>query len=143
MAKTNWLPKRSLILVLVLGMVGLASCNLQRNLPNQAVSIQLQDLTATATSIATETFPPYTPLATLTPSRTLKPPPTFRLPTVTAQASFTPAATPSATLNLSVDIPGLRGADTPTPSTTPGCKPRDDWKLTYTIKQDDALVKIA
>lgn len=132
-----------LLIMLALVMMGLAACNLERSLPNRAVSIQLQDLTATATSNPTETLPPYTPLATLTPSRTLKPPPTFRLPTTTAQASFTPAATASPTLDLSVNIPGLRGAETPTPSTTPGCVPNEDWKLTYTVKQDDALAKIA
>jgi len=120
-------------------MTGLAACNLARNLPNQAVSIQLQNATATVT----ETLPPYTPLPTLTPSRTLKPPPTFRIPTATLQGTFTPIPTASPTLNLSVSIPGLRGAETPTPTTTPGCVPRDDWKLTYTVKQDDALVRIA
>jgi LysM repeat protein len=129
--------------MLTLGMVVLVACNLQRNMPNRALSISLQELTATATSDVTETFPPSTPLATLTPSRTLKPPPTFRVPTATIPASFTPAPTPSVTLDLSINVPGLRGAETPTPSTTPGCQPREDWKLSYTIQQNDALVRIA
>lgn len=128
--------------MLVSGMT-LAACNLQRNLPNRAVSISLQELTATATSNVTATFPPSTPLATLTPSRTLRPPPTFRVPTATIPASLTPSPTASQTLDLSINIPGLRGAETPTPSTTPGCEPREDWKLTYTVQQNDALARIA
>ena len=47
------------------------------------------------------------------------------------------------TLALDVSIPGLRGAETPTPSTTPGCQPRKAWKLRYTVQRDDALVRIA
>jgi LysM domain len=139
MRTSNSLRNCIQILLLALGMTELAACNLERKLPNRAVSIELQSQTATAT----ETLPPYTPLPTLTPSRTLKPPPTFRIPTATIQSTFTPAATPSSTLDLSVNIPGLRGAETPTPSSTPGCVPRKDWKLTYTVKQDDALVRIA
>jgi hypothetical protein len=91
----------------------------------------------------TETIPPYTPLATLTPSRTLRPPPTFEPPTLTLAPSLTPSLTPTATIDISVSIPGLRGAESPTPSSTAGCVPRKDWKLTYTVQRDDALVKIA
>lgn len=91
----------------------------------------------------TETIPPYTPLATLTPSRTLRPPPTFEPPTLTPAPSLTPSLTPTATIDISVSIPGLRGAESPTPSSTAGCVPRKDWKLTYTVQRDDALVKIA
>jgi hypothetical protein len=91
----------------------------------------------------TETIPPYTPLATLTPSRTLRPPPTFEPPTLTPAPSLTPSVTPTATIDISVSIPGLRGAESPTPSSTAGCVPRKDWKLTYTVQRDDALVKIA
>lgn len=91
----------------------------------------------------TETIPPYTPLATLTPSRTLRPPPTFEPPTLTPVPSLTPSLTPTATIDISVSIPGLRGAESPTPSSTAGCVPRKDWKLTYTVQRDDALVKIA
>jgi LysM repeat protein len=42
-----------------------------------------------------------------------------------------------------VSIPGLRGAETATPSSTPGCEPRKDWKLRYTVQFNDALAKIA
>jgi hypothetical protein len=91
----------------------------------------------------TETIPPYTPLATLTPSRTLRPPPTLEPPTLTLEPSLTPSVTPTATIDISVSIPGLRGAESPTPSSTAGCVPRKDWKLTYTVQRDDALVKIA
>ena len=90
-----------------------------------------------------ETIPPSTPLATLTPSRTLRPPPTFEPPTVTLAPSLTPSITPTATIDLSVSIPGLRGAESPTPVGTAGCVPRKDWKLTYTVQRNDALSRIA
>jgi LysM repeat protein len=102
--------------------------------------------TTTARAVAqqpTETIPPYTPLATLTPSRTLRPPPTFEPPTLTPAPSLSPTLTETATIDISVSIPGLRGAESPTPASTAGCVPRKDWKLTYTVQRDDALVKIA
>lgn len=92
---------------------------------------------------ATETFPPTTPLATLTPSRTLRPPPTFEPPTATFAPSGTPTLTLEPTLDLSISLPGLRGAESPTPSSTAGCEPRKDWKLTYTVQFNDALSRIA
>lgn len=92
---------------------------------------------------ATETIPPSTPLATLTPSQTLKPPPTFEPPTITVVPSSTPSVTPTPTIDLSISIPGLHGAETPTSSTTPGCEKRKDWTLTYEVQRDDALEKIA
>jgi LysM repeat protein len=92
---------------------------------------------------ATETIPPHTPLATLTPSRTLRPPPTFELPTATLPPTNTPTITPTQGIDLSVSIPGLRGAETATPSSTPGCQPRADWQLTYEVQANDALAKIA
>lgn len=92
---------------------------------------------------ATETIPPYTPLATLTPSRTLRPPPTFEPATLTPAPSLTPSITATATIEINVTIPGLRGAESPTPSSTAGCMPRKEWKLTYTVQRDDALVRIA
>jgi LysM repeat protein len=96
-----------------------------------------------ATPTATETIPPYTPLATLTPSRTLRPPPTLEPPTNTLQPSFTPSISPTPTFEANVSIPGLHGAETPTPASTAGCVPRKDWKLTYTVQRDDALIRIA
>jgi LysM repeat protein len=111
---------------------------LQRN-TSQLEPISFQG----ADSTATETIPPYTPLATLTPSPTLRPPPTFEPPTPTREPSLTPTITPTPTLDLNVSIPGLRGAETPTPSTTPGCVPRKDWHLTYTVQRNDALDRIA
>jgi LysM repeat protein len=99
--------------------------------------------TPTAAPTATETIPPYTPLPSLTPSKTLLPPPTFEPPTLTPLPTTVPSVTPTATTDISVSIPGLNGAETPTPSTTPGCTPRKDWKLTYTVQFDDTLSSIA
>jgi len=96
-----------------------------------------------ASQTPSETLPPFTPLASLTPSRTLKPAPTLRSPTATIPSSPTSVNTPVPTLDLSVNIPGLQGNETATPTAQAPCEPRKDWKLTYTIKQDDALVKIA
>ncbi|MEZ4671081.1 MAG: LysM peptidoglycan-binding domain-containing protein [Anaerolineae bacterium] len=148
MGKLNGLRSRSLNLLLMVGvMAGLAACNLQQNIPNPnspAESIQqLQAVTATLLVTATETIPPYTPLPSLTPSVTLRPPPTFEPPTQTPPPTSVPTSTTIPTLALDVSVPGLRGAETPTPSTTPGCVPRKDWKLTYTVQRDDALAKIA
>jgi LysM repeat protein len=92
---------------------------------------------------ATETIPPYTGLLTLTPSRTLRPPPTLEPPTPTVPASLTPSTTPTPTTDIRVSIPGLRGAETATPSSTAGCTPRKEWKLEYEVKRDDALARIA
>ncbi len=99
--------------------------------------------TPTVNASPTETIPPYTPLPSLTPSQTLKPAPTFEPPTATVPPSATPSSTPSPTVVVNVSIPGLNGAETPTPSTTPGCEPRKDWKLTYTVQFDDTLSGIA
>jgi LysM repeat protein len=122
-------------LMLVMGVLA-AACNLQSRYPAmERLSVQVGTLT--------ETIPPFTPLATLTPSQTLRPPPTFEPPTQTLAPTMTATATLTPTLNLSVDIPGLHGAETPTPSTTPGCQKRDDWTLRYTVQANDALAKIA
>jgi LysM repeat protein len=91
----------------------------------------------------TETIPPSTPLPTLTPSRTLLPPPTFEPPTLTPLPSATPSPTTPPTLDVNISIPGLRGAETPTPSTTPGCEPNPDWHLTYTVQPGDSIASIA
>jgi LysM repeat protein len=114
---------------------------LQSSLPVPQQAVETTEAPPAAT--ATETIPPSTPLPTLTPSRTLRPPPTFEPPTATREATVTPSFTPTATLDLGVSIPGLRGAETPTPTTTAGCELREDWKLTYEVKRDDALAIIA
>jgi LysM repeat protein len=100
-------------------------------------------LVSTFTQTPSETIPPYTSLPTLTSSSTLRPPPTLEAPTNTLAPSLTPSATVTATIDLSVSIPGLYGAETATPVSTAGCTPRKDWKLTYTIQRDDALIRIA
>lgn len=99
--------------------------------------------TPTQAFTPTETIPPYTPLASLTPSQTLKPPPTFEPPTSTPLPSQVPSLTPTSATVIDVSLPGLHGAETPTPSGTPGCEPRKDWKLTYTVQFDDTLSGIA
>lgn len=116
------------------------------NPPKEGVSqAEVQDSSATPTVLAspTETIPPYTPLPSFTPSQTLKPAPTFQPPTATIPPSLTPSETPAPTISVNVSIPGLNGAETPTPTTTPGCEPREDWKLTYTVQFDDSLSSIA
>ncbi len=96
-----------------------------------------------ATPTPSETIPPYTSLPSLTPSRTLRPPPTFEPATNTPPPSLTFTPTLTATTLVDVQIPNLRGAETATPTSTAGCTPRKDWKLTYTVKRDDALIRIA
>jgi LysM repeat protein len=91
----------------------------------------------------TETIPPFTPLASLTPSKTLRPPPTFEPPTQTPLPTTIPTETMTATIDLRVSLPGLRGAESPTPVSTAGCVVRKDWKQTYTVQFNDALSRIA
>jgi LysM repeat protein len=89
--------------------------------------------------------PTASPTATVvvTATKTLLPPPTFEPATQTPPPSATPSITPTATFLISVDIPGLRGAETATPSSTPGCIKREDWQLTYEVQANDALARIA
>lgn len=90
-----------------------------------------------------ETIPPFTPLATLTPSQTLRPPPTFAPPTRTPSITPSPTLSATPTIESGFSIEGLRGAETPTPSTTPGCEVREDWTLEYVVQMGDALGNIA
>ncbi len=137
----NTTAKRLPILLLLL-MVAMTACNLQPQSP--AFQVTLTSSVETATKAApTETIPPYTPLATLTPSPTLRPPPTFEPPTATLPPTAAPSITPTSTIDLSVSIPGLHGAETATPTSTEGCTPRKDWKLKYTVQRNDAMIKIA
>ncbi len=92
---------------------------------------------------ATETIPPNTPLASITPSATLLPPPTFEPPTLTLPPSLTPSITPTQAIDLSGEVPGLIGLESPTSIVPEGCQPRKDWKLTYTVQRNDALIRIA
>ncbi len=138
----NTTAKRLPILLLTLILV-MTACNLQQESPAFQVTLT-SAVTAATTAAPTETIPPYTPLATLTPSPTLRPPPTFEPPTATLPPTAVPSITPTSTLDLSVSIPGLHGAETATPTgTAGGCTPRKDWKLKYTVQRDDALIKIA
>ncbi|MBX3062162.1 MAG: LysM peptidoglycan-binding domain-containing protein [Anaerolineae bacterium] len=130
----------------VIGLAWLTSaCNLPLEAPNARPTANASGtaIAQVSTATATETIPPNTPLATLTPSKTLRPPPTFEPPTPTQLATMTPTVAPTATLDLSVSIPNLNGAETATPTSEVGCEPRKEWKLRYTVVRDDALSKIA
>lgn len=110
---------------------------------NSPTGLQTQAVTITLTATRAEALPSPTPQASPSPTNTLKPPPTFAPPTLTPTPSLTPTMTPTATVDSSLVIPGLYGAETPTPTTTPGCVPREDWKLRYEVKIGDALASIA
>jgi LysM repeat protein len=131
--------KFTLIMIMVIGSIFVGTMFSYRNAPEDDTSqADFQVATVTPLATATETIPPNTPLPTLTPSQTLLEP-----PTATPTASPIPSQTPTATISVEVAIPGLNGAETPTPSTTPGCEPRKDWKLTYTVQFDDTLSAVA
>ena len=128
--------KSVVTITLVLILLTATACNLQANNP---IAVPLLQPGVTAT----ETIPPSTPLPSLTPSRTLLPPPTFEPPTLTPIPSITPMPTLTPTTSVGGDIPGLHGLETATPTGTPGCEVRKDWKLTYTVQPNDALARIA
>jgi LysM repeat protein len=127
-----------LVAALAFGMI-LKFGNLKLNEAEKPAAVQ----TTSTQTVASATIPPYTPLPSLTPSQTLLPPPTFAPPTQTPVPSFTPSTTPTPTVDYSVSIPGLHGAETPTPSTTPGCQVNKDWNLIYEVKVNDTLSSIA
>ena len=107
---------------------------------------QQTDPTAGATLTPSETFPPTTPLASITPvppTNTLRPPPTFEPPTPIPAPTET--ASPTATIARveGVLIEGLHGLETPTPTSSAGCEPRESWSLIYEVKANDALATIA
>jgi len=130
--RTFW---RSAVIALVALLA--SACNLQAGQP------KIMPLLQGATATASETIPPSSPLPSLTPSHTLLPPPTFEPATLTPLPSYTPAPIATATLEALIDIPGLNGLESPTPSGTPGCVVRKDWKLTYTVQPNDAIARIA
>ena len=111
----------------------------QENLSGGAAPEQSQDATATAT------FPPNTPLATVTsaPTVTLRPPPTLEPPTLTPLPTVPATQTPRPTLRVEIENPGFNGLQTPSPTPDEPCEPRSDWTLTYTVQPLDALARIA
>lgn len=93
----------------------------------------------------TETIPPNTPLPSITPrpTATLRPPPTLEPPTPIPQPTNTSAPTETAVFIPLVEVTGIRGLETPAPTSTAGCVPRADWRLTYEVQANDALESIA
>jgi LysM repeat protein len=107
---------------------------------------QQPDTTDEATLNPTENFPPNTPLASITappPINTLRPPPTFEPPTDIPLPTATSMPTATNVRVQDVVIEGLQGVETPTPTSTEGCEPREDWTLIYEVKANDALATIA
>jgi LysM repeat protein len=139
--KHSTISARWVALLLVL--LGVSACNLTVTNSNLDQAIVPNSVQATPVTLLTATLPPTTPLPSLTPTRTLLPPPTFEPATLTPPPSMIPAATASLTPAVGLSLPGLRGAETPTPGTTPGCEPRDDWQLVYEVQRGDALASIA
>jgi LysM repeat protein len=90
-----------------------------------------------------ETLLPATPLLSPTPTNTLRPAPTFEPPTATPAPSNTPLPTATQAILVNVNIPGIRGAETATPTTTPGCVKNPNWRLTYEVQFNDTLTVIA
>jgi len=113
------------------------------NAPLPTNTRRAQGIALAVTPTPSETIPPYTALPSLTPSNTLRPPPTFEPATSTLLPSPTQTITPTSTTFIDVSIPNLRGGESPTPTSTAGCTPRKDWKLTYTVQRNDALARIA
>jgi LysM repeat protein len=132
----------SFVLFMVSGVILIIAVNMQDDV---AAPMQQEAPTHTPTLAVspTETFPPTTPLPSLTPSQTLRPPPTFEPPTMTLEPSFTPTITMTATFLVDTQLDGVHGLETATPSSTPGCKVRSEWTLTYEVQALDALERIA
>jgi hypothetical protein len=101
-------------------------------------------VTAAPTQIpaSATTAPTATPRAAATATRTLIPPPTFEPPTQTPPPSATPSITPTATVEVIVNIDGINGLPSPTP-TGPACEVRADWRLAYTARFGDTMSSIA
>lgn len=138
-----------LVILLSLTMLLACACNLATNQePREEVLAQATDPLAESTAstdddLPDDVIPPSTPLPTLTPSRTLLPPPTFEPPTLTPFPTNTPQPTATATRDTAYSIEGLHGLETPTPSPTYACSPREDWGRTYTIQPGDYLFNLA
>ncbi len=143
---SGWVVSAILFIALV-AMMAIFATVLHTQSPPK-VQVRRQDRatetgTPTALPSATPQAATLSPTPTAMPTHTLLPPPTFEPPTATPLPSATPSDTPTPNVTVDVSIPGLHGAETPTPSTTPGCKPRTDWKLTYQVQPNDALDRIA
>jgi LysM repeat protein len=138
--------KNVLLLVnaIIYGVIAVVMCGIMMTIMiNNAPNIPYSAAQNSASLTPSETIPPTTPLPTLTPSSTLRPPPTLEPPSSTPPPSLTPTITATSTIDSSISVEGLHGLETATPTSTAGCKPREDWKLTYTIQLNDALVNIA
>ncbi|HEX2621771.1 MAG TPA: LysM domain-containing protein, partial [Phototrophicaceae bacterium] len=128
---------------------GLIFSRMQNPLPSEQINLtQIAQVTEppTLTLTPSETFPPTTLLATITPpppTNTLRPPPTFEPPTEIPSPTITPSETATEALAVVITIPGLQGLETPTSTGTPGCEPRKDWKLIYEVQPNDAIATIA
>jgi LysM repeat protein len=126
-----------------LSLAGLGTLFMLAGASGMGGQLVAQVASATPTATATLDIPPSTPFPTPTASQTLRPAPTFEPPTQTPQFVASATPTPTSTLGVSVDLPQINGLASPTPTSTPGCEPRKDWKLTYTVQQGDALARIA
>lgn len=107
---------------------------------NQRVA-QAETLAVMPTNTPQESL---TPQPTQTPETrsTLRPAPTFQPATSTPIPLPTSQPSASATLGINVDLPRLHGLETATP-TLDACTPRKDWGLSYTVKEGDAMARIA
>ncbi len=142
MKKSGWI---TLLTVFVVGsLVGVIALSLGSTFitQNDDTPTATSPPSDTPTAIPTVALTP-TPSPTMTPSQTLLPPPTFEPPTSTPMPSLTPSTTPTPQVRVEVDTAGIRGAESPTPSTTPGCTTREDWPLTYEVQANDTLTSIA
>ncbi|MBN8634188.1 MAG: LysM peptidoglycan-binding domain-containing protein [Anaerolineae bacterium] len=119
------------------------ACTLTMRPSDEALQVQATELILTNETLPPEVIPPSTPLASLTPTRTLLPPPTFEPPTLTPYPTNTARPTETPTLNLDTALEGVHGLETPSPTATVVCRPRDDWGGRYTIQPGDVLVNIA
>jgi len=137
---------RCTILLIIL-LIALSACTLSYQMVDEQelVSLTPSELTAENTDdpLPEDVIPPYTPLPTLTPSRTLLPPPTFEPPTLTPLPSLPPTETIAPTLALNTSLEDFHGNETPSPTATIVCAPRDDWGGSYTIQPGDYLFNLA
>ena len=134
----------TLVLVLFALAIGLMLPNWVENFPLSDTTREPEIIIAqAATSTATETLLPATPLSTRTPTVTLRPPPTIEQPTNTPPPSPSPTVTPTRGVSVNVTVEGIQGL--PSPTTTPGeeCEKNEDWRLEYTVQTNDTLTSIA